>query len=277
MLFRYSIFFSTLKSFIGVGGALKFLFSYTWSKYVNMRKGGLGAVSFGNYTFQFPSAHEFMGLFKEVYINESYYLERSNEALEIIDCGANIGVSLLYIKTRVPNARVTCFEPNPAAREILQKNIQGNSWESTVTVYPFAMGSSEGNVDFYVEENTPTGGGGSLTTYLSSKKRTLKSFEVPIRMLSSYITKKIDFLKIDTEGAELDILTNLVQSGTIDKIQRIQLEYHYNPEYFKQPVSVLLTLLESAGFKTFVEATIRPHLVIDKDISHQCMVFAWRS
>ena len=44
----------------------------------------------------------------------------------IIDCGANIGVSVLEWKTRWPHAEIICFEPDPFASKILQMNVDKN-------------------------------------------------------------------------------------------------------------------------------------------------------
>ena len=41
----------------------------------------------------------------------------------IIDCGANIGISVLEWKSRWPMARVICFEPDPDAFRLLEMNI----------------------------------------------------------------------------------------------------------------------------------------------------------
>lgn len=66
----------------------------------------------------------------------------------MIDCGANIGVSLLYIKIRAPRARVSCFEPNPAARAVIEKNITANNLEKDVQIFPYALGKKKVRQNF---------------------------------------------------------------------------------------------------------------------------------
>jgi FkbM family methyltransferase len=41
----------------------------------------------------------------------------------IIDCGGNIGLSVLYFKYLFPNSVITVFEPSPPVFEILKENI----------------------------------------------------------------------------------------------------------------------------------------------------------
>ncbi|MGB3778444.1 MAG: hypothetical protein WA960_08790, partial [Tunicatimonas sp.] len=45
-------------------------------------------------------------LFKEVFLTEEYYFESEHAEPTIADCGANIGMSILYFKFLYPNCRV---------------------------------------------------------------------------------------------------------------------------------------------------------------------------
>lgn len=275
---RFFEYFSTLHERMGVWEAIIFILTYVSYRVVPPKRGALAKIQVGKHVFYFPSVHEFIGLFKEVFLSESYYLAPTNDPITVVDCGANIGVALLYIKERAPHARVTCFEPNPAARAVLEKNIAANRWEEDVRVYPYALGNMSGTAEFFVDERMPSGGGGSLTEkHLSTKKVRTVSYPVEVRRLSECLTEKIDFLKIDTEGAEFDILEDILSSGQAANIRRVQLEYHYSPGYFPRPLSALLALLESAGFKTFAEATVPPYVVLDRDTRHHYMVFGWRA
>ena len=55
----------------------------------------------------------------------SFFEPRDSEPL-IIDCGANIGVSVLEWKTRWPMSRIICFEPDPDAFRLLTLNMERN-------------------------------------------------------------------------------------------------------------------------------------------------------
>src|SRR5436190_6322828 len=52
-------------------------------------------------------------LFNEVFISNDYYFKSSPRQPVIIDCGANIGMSVLYFKKLYPQSKIIAFEANP--------------------------------------------------------------------------------------------------------------------------------------------------------------------
>lgn len=275
-ILKYIGYFSQLRAIIGTNAALRFVITHFGNKFSPPRSGKLACVPVGNYVFYFPSLDYFVGLFTEIFFKETYYLSPTQEPINVIDCGANIGMSLLYIKIRAPHARVQCFEPNPAARAVLEKNIAANNWGDEVRVFPYALGKEKGTAEFFVDEGEATSSGGSLGHHTKNKNRSLNSYTVDVDVLSHYIDGPVDFLKIDIEGPEFDVLEELKIQKKLQQITAIQLEYHYIPGSFTRPLSDLLTLLESEGFRTFVESNTAPHTVIGRDGWHTYMVFAWR-
>ncbi len=272
-LFEY---FSQLRRLFGWRGAVRFSLSYMRYLLFSPKQGTLGRIPVGPYKFYFPDIQAFITSFREIFLNEFYYIEPTLKPITVIDCGANIGDSLLYIKVRAPHARVISFEPNPAARAVLEKNIETNNWKEDVQVYPYALASSAGTADFFVEEGIDTSGGASLSPFLRSKNITLLSYKVEVRRLSDFIKGNIDLLKIDIEGGEFEVLEDLIAADKMKELSRIQLEYHYNPEYFKRSLPELLGLLSKEGFQVFALPTVFPHNVVDRDIRRQYMIFAWR-
>lgn len=275
-LFRYINYFSQLRASLGFKAASAFAFAHMINKINPPTGGNLASIPVGPYIFYFPSLDHFVGLFTEIFFKETYYIVPTQEPIQVIDCGANIGVSLLYIKTRAPHARVRCFEPNPAARAVLAKNIAVNHWEKDVQIISYALGKEKGTVEFFVTDTTDTGSDGSVANYLEERGRKLNSYTVDVDVLSHYIDNKIDLLKMDIEGPELGVLEELKSQNKLRQIATIQLEYHYIPRFFTRPLSDLLTLLESEGFHIFVQPTALPHKIVGRDTQHAYMVFAWR-
>lgn len=275
-ILRFAGYFSQLRMLLGLRAACAFTFSYIGNKISPPRKGALAHIPVGPYVFYFPSLSYFDGLFSEIFFKETYYIVPTNKAIQVIDCGANIGVSLLYIKIRAPQARVRCFEPNPAACAVLEKNIAANNWGNEVNVFPYALGKEKGAAEFYVENKEATSSGGSVSNYLDTKGRTLNSYSVEVGTLSQHITDTIDLLKIDIEGGEFDVLEELIAKNKLNHIVTMQLEYHFIPGFFTRPLSEMLTLLEKNGFHTFVAPTAPPHQVVGHETPHAYMVFAWR-
>ena len=274
--FRFIGYFLQLRTLLGFRAAAAFALAHMRNKLNPPRDERLACIPVGPYIFYFPFLDHFVGLFTEIFFKESYYLTPTEEPIRVIDCGANIGVSLLYIKTRAPPARVTCFEPHPAARAVLEKNISANKWGNDVQVFPFALGKEKGSVEFFVTDKVATSSDGSVANYLEKRGRKLNSYTVDVDVLSSYINGAIDFLKIDIEGPEFDVLEELASQKKLHLIAEIQLEYHYIPDAYTRPLSALLALLEKEGFHTFVQANAPAHQVVGRDTMHTYMVFAWR-
>jgi FkbM family methyltransferase len=275
-LVKYIGYFSQLRNLIGLRAACVFTAVHMKNKMLPPRGGKLARVPVGPYIFYFPSLDYFVGLFTEIFFRETYYLTPTQEPIRAIDCGANIGMSLLYIKIRAPRAQVVCFEPNPAARAVLEKNIAANGWGEDVRVLPYALGKKKGTVDFFVDEKEKTSSGGSIGNHQKNKNEKLNSYPVEVDVLSNYIGQKIDFLKVDIEGPEFDVLEEAAQAGKLDSVSSIQLEYHHIPGFFTRPLSEILALLESSGFHTYVESSTPPHNIIGRDAWHTYMIFAWR-
>ncbi len=116
----------------------------------------------------------------------------------VIDIGANAGTLTLVAAALTGNTgKVLAFEPSPKFANIIQKNIVLNHLESIVTVHQVALGASEGQV--YLNENVTD----DTTNYVSNS-----GTAVPLNTLDSFTENlnQIDFLKMDAEGSEYDIL-----------------------------------------------------------------------
>lgn len=277
MKFSRSVrYFSQLRSLIGWRAACALALTHLWNKLNPPRKGRLASIPVGPYVFYFPSLNYFVGLFTEIFFEESYYLAPTQEPIRAIDCGANIGMSLLYIKLRAPHARVLCFEPNPDARAVLEKNIGANNWEKEVQVLPYALGKEKGTAEFFVESKEATSSGGSIAHYQKNKARGLNSYTVDVDTLSHHIDGAIYLLKMDIEGSEFDVLEELAARHKLQNIASLQLEYHFIPGFFTRTLGEMLILLEMNEFHTYVASIAPPHQIIGHTTSHTYMIFAWR-
>ncbi|MEL7833623.1 FkbM family methyltransferase [Fodinibius sp. Rm-B-1B1-1] len=137
----------------------------------------------------------------------------------IVDIGANIGAFALYARQWNKSADIFCFEPNPLVRSMLEantKNING------ITKEFCALGDSAGELTLFQHPyNT-----GATTT--SRKVAGANEVNVEVKEAGKALKekgiKKIDVLKIDTEGAEIPILKGMSELLADTKI--IMLEYH---------------------------------------------------
>jgi FkbM family methyltransferase len=182
-------------------------------------------------------------LYREIFVRQCYWFEARTSQPFILDCGANIGMAVLYFKWLYPDAHVWAFEPEPAAFAALEANVTRNHL-GRVRVHNVALWDADGHVDLFVPRNTP----GSLVASVNPARRGGIPVSVRSLRLSSLIEREVDFLKIDVEGAELPIIQDLAESGKLKLIRQMVIEYHHNIPGEPAAMSRLLRHLEDAGF-----------------------------
>jgi FkbM family methyltransferase len=127
--------------------------------------------------------------------------------MTVLDIGAHHGLyTLLAVRKVGPKGRVIAFEPSPRERRCLNWNLRINRCKN-VKVEPFALGAAEGAATLFVVEGDSTGCN-SLRPPEVSEPTAEQSVEVRRldRVLEELAIQHVDFIKLDAEGAELDIL-----------------------------------------------------------------------
>ncbi len=178
----------------------------------------------------------FMYMYHEIYVNEIYKFKTAEKEPVILDLGANIGLSVLYFKSIYPKAKITAFEADPLIYRVLQEN---TSNLTGVELVPKAVYDSIGEINFTSDGSD----GGSI---FQSSGGIVK---VPTCLLSEYLQHKVDFLKIDIEGAELQVLKE--SAHLLGNVNNLFVEYHSFVKN-KQSLHELLALLSEAGFRYFI-------------------------
>ena len=201
------------------------------------------SVNVAGYKLNYLNYHVFQYLFHELFLDQEYYFATSNKSPLIIDCGSNIGMSILYFKLVYPNSRILGFEPGDDAFSCLEKNIRDNDLQS-VEVNKKAVSGNEGKIDFYYDIENP----GSLAMSTIQERMPKQKKEVDAVHLSKYITEEVEFLKMDVEGAELGVMQELDNSGKLKYIKQMAIEYHHHIVRDEDGLSALLRILENAGF-----------------------------
>lgn len=230
-----------------------------------------GTATIGGHRVQYPYWPYFYGLFYEIFVEDNYRIDGLKNVKRIIDAGSNIGVSALYFAQTYPDAHIDCFEPNPEAISFLKQNMQAFK---NVAVHQYALGNTEGTLEFFVDADIRASSIASAANLLISKNRPSRPISVNMKRLSSFIDEPIDILKLDIEGGEMAVLEDLVQTGAIHKVQNLLLEFHYVPDLVPASLARLLTLLEGEGFFSY----IRRGAMLTKPaaIGHAYMMFSFR-
>ncbi len=175
----------------------------------------------------------------EIFIHKNYPYA-IGETDTVVDIGAHIGVFTIYAAKLARGGIVYSFEPDPGNFSQLKKNVNLNSLKNA-KIFNEGVFSREGDFDFYVSDQH-TGGNMMLKT---SGQKIIAHFTTLSAIMDSNKIGKIDFLKIDTEGAEYDILLN-TPKPYFSRILRIGLETHDWITEQKGPV--LKKFLANLGF-----------------------------
>ena len=101
-----------------------------------------------NYTICVNDGHNFYILYKGIFVHRIYHFEVEYPDPLILDCGSNIGMSILYFKHLYPKARIIAFEPDPVIFPYLQENITRNGLKD-VQLVQAALAAREGTMTFY--------------------------------------------------------------------------------------------------------------------------------
>ena len=204
-------------------------------------------VSFFNYK-------DFIGLFEEIFIGREYYFETKSAAPRIVDCGSNIGMSVIYFKWIYPEAAITAIEADPDTFAMLKKNVEDTRFNG-ISLLNNAVHDRLATVKFYYDPGTA----GNLRMSMNAGRQNGKNFNtVKTLLLSSVIKTETDFVKMDIEGAEGAVIGELVKKGSLKRISKLAVEVHHNMEGSREILSGILAVFTKNGFKYQIYAPNNP-------------------
>ncbi len=193
----------------------------------------------------------------ELFHENIYKFKADRDKPYIIDCGANLGMSVIYFKSLYPNAEIIAFEADPHIFSFLQRNVQSFNF-SDVTVINKAVWCSPDNTLSFLSEG---GAGGRL----EEKSEKHKFVDVRTIRLKDYLKREVDFLKIDIEGAEYNVIEDCADE--LKKVKNLFIEYHSFPNV-AQNLHLILEIVQRAGFKYHVkEAYTTPEPFIEQTLN----------
>jgi len=186
-------------------------------------------------------------ILKESCLDRDY--ERDAVAVQngwtVLDIGAGLGDFAVRVARDCPGATVYAFEPLPESFALLQKNMQLNR-VANVRAFPEAVAGRAGTLELY----TVTGLSGQHRTAGDGGKSIAAPIRVPAVTLAAALAKipsaRCDFLKIDCEGAEYEILFS-ADEATLSRIEHIAMEYH--DAVTSHSHEELARFLEARGFQ----------------------------
>ncbi len=190
---------------------------------------------------------------QELFEEEMYKFKAKNNKPYIIDCGANLGMSVLYFKQLYPEAEVLAFEADDEIFKYLEKNVASFDLKD-VTLVNKAVWDKEETLSFLAEGGAGGRVGDEGGNHVYKK--------VPaIRLREFLYSRKVDFLKIDIEGAEYRVLKDC--ADLIKDIDNLFIEYHSMPNE-PQTLHEILQMVADAGFRYQIKGAFAAEHPFDK-------------
>lgn len=186
---------------------------------------------------KYTDSASFCFIFDEIFRKKIYQFTSQSEQPYIIDAGANIGLSIIYFKSLYPHAEITAFEPDEEAYSALQYNIE--SFDLTnVKLVKKGLWDSNTSLKFYAEGAD----GGRIATPSNDSQ----IVDIKTERLTSYLNRRVDFLKMDIEGAEVRVMKDC--EAYLTSVENIFVEYHSFTNQSQQ-LHEILQILSGAGFQ----------------------------
>lgn len=168
--------------------------------------------------------------FKLMALHEDEILDQFNPKSgdTVVDVGAHIGLYSLIAAKRVgPSGKVIAIEPDPENCTLLQRNIELNGL-TNITILQRAAFSSNSKLKLYLPGKER--GFTKLSTIMATRAVTEDFIEVDADtldhlMLLQGITE-VNWIKIDVEGAELEVLKGATSTLSGSKNIALLIEVH---------------------------------------------------
>jgi FkbM family methyltransferase len=176
------------------------------------------------FDFRYPNSLYMQNVAVGIFKGEEYpILPLSNFApTTIVDVGANIGATALYFHNAYPQARIYCYEPSQENFRCLKAN--ASHFADKIQVFPYGLLDRDCQLPMY--RGTSQSGQNSLapnSETTASPTETVRLVKAS-REAAERGWNSLSILKLDTEGCEVPILTELLSS--VRTIDLLYCEYH---------------------------------------------------
>jgi hypothetical protein len=185
-------------------------------------------------------------VYHEIYNLMDYYLNREKKIHEgniVVDLGGNIGVFTRWAYGQGASKVIT-FEPDSRYFKLLQLNS-----DPRTILFNAAMSDSIGTTTLY--ESSHLGGSNIIGVPISELEGsyTVRTYTLDY-LFETKLIEKIDFLKIDIEGAEHQVLRG-ISDENLKKIKTIAMEYHHSHVGFDEELrNNFIKRLNQLGFNS---------------------------
>lgn len=232
------------------------------------------------YKVSYRNDYELEVIYDDIFAKEVYYFKSENPEPYIIDCGGHIGLAVLYFKSLYPQARILTFEPNPETFFLLRENILQNNLRDIRAINMALSRSDTTDAVLYVGQDYLKAWDSTNTIEpdLWPNMDQYRSIPVKSTRLSSYINDRVEYLKLDIEGAEYDVLDEA--RAKLNLVEAINLEYHQSAGIrSERTLEKVIKILSESGFRYELFQGVAPIGIdsLPKDPVYQLIIRANKS
>ncbi|MHC5208978.1 FkbM family methyltransferase [Pseudomonas chlororaphis] len=161
-------------------------------------------------SFALSGDPDYLGKMGEVFEKDTTDLLRAlcDETSTAIDVGANIGLTSIALSQICQRGRIIAIEPVPNTFEFLKLNIDASDIEN-VSLKNVALGAAAGSVEMFVNDD-------NLAASFVVSSDIDQKHRIPLSTLDQIVSQSdlgaVDFIKIDVEGFELEVLKGAVET-----------------------------------------------------------------
>jgi FkbM family methyltransferase len=176
-----------------------------------------------------------------------------------IDVGSNIGEYTIFLAKRLKKGKVIAFEPMPPILSTLRENIAINHF-TNVEIMAVGLADKKGKIEIHELEDDKNEG---LSTIYLGNRKSRNTFIIDITTLDSLELKidRLDFLKIDIEGAEIAALNGaketLLRFRPLVMVEVSDITYH-QAGYSSSDVRRFFTEIGYEAFIVGKQGTLLP-------------------
>ena len=185
-------------------------------------------------------------IFHEIYNLRDYYKDREKRIHEgdvVVDLGGNIGVFNRWAHSEGAS-KVISFEPDKRYFKLLSLNAGPNS-----ILFNAAVSNQVDEMNLY--ESTHLGGSNLFGTHENSESYKVRTYTLDY-LFETGLIDRIDFLKVDIEGAEHYALSGISDENLM-KVKTISMEYHHSHfNYDEELRQKLINRMIILGFNSYL-------------------------
>lgn len=175
----------------------------------------------------------------------------------VVDVGAHIGIFSAFAAALAKNGTVYSYEPVPENFNLLQENIRNNGLKN-IKLFEMAVSKDSGKIKMSLSSLSNSCHSASNGLGIGNNSRTISANAITLEeIFLRNNLENVNFLKMDCEGLEYEILTNTPKKQ-LKKIEKISMEFH---EFGKYKASQMKNFLENNGFKISIKRNMINHLI----------------